>query len=292
MLGLLQSPRAAATALALALAPWPAAGTSADEQVRLIDTHSHYTKTDAKALAPGQILAKLDAAGVARVVISGTPAELALRLYAAAPDRVVPFLGVYDSHLDKARWMHDEKVPAHAETQLAKGPWAGIGELHLFAQDAGSSVFERLARLAEAHELILMLHGDAEIVDRAFAIAPTVRILWAHLGTNPEPGLLAAVIERHAGRALWIDTSVRDAQIAPDGVLLPEWRALFEAHPGRFVVAVDAFSTNRWRRYGEVVAAIRGWTADLPDGLRDRLLFGNAQAMLSGARTSEPSRDR
>lgn len=85
---------------------------------------------------------------------------------------------------------------------------------------------------------------------------------------------------------------MRDSQIAPDGVLLPEWRALFEAHPGRFVVAVDAFSTNRWRRYEEIAAAIRRWTADLPDELRARLLFGNAQAMLSGARTSGPSRDR
>jgi hypothetical protein len=277
-------------AFAVTLAVARVAG--ATDGVRIIDAHSHYTEADAEALDPAEIIARLDAAGVSRVVISGTPADLALRLHAVAPGRIVPFLGVYDSHLDKARWMHDERVPERAEAQLAEGAWAGIGELHLFAPDAGSPVLARLVRLADAQDLILMLHGDAEIIDRVFAIAPAVRVLWAHLGTDPEPGALAAVIERHAGRALWIDTSVRDPLIAPDGVLLPEWRGLLEAHPERFLVAVDAFSTNRWHRYGEVAAAIRRWTADLPEGLRDRLLFGNAQAMLSGARASEPSEDR
>lgn len=276
-----------AVALAFALPLGAAPVTAAGDGVRIIDAHSHYTEADALALAPAAILATLDASGVSQVVISGAPPGLALRLHAEAPGRIIPFLGVYDSYLDKARWMHDEGVPAGVEAQLAEGPWAGIGELHLFAQDAGSPVFERLVRLADAHELILMLHGDGEIVDRAFAIAPALRILWAHLGTEPEPGSLTTVIERHAGRRLWIDTSVRDDRIAPDGVLLPEWRALFEAHPERFVVAVDAFSTNRWRRYGEVVTAIRGWTADLPEGLRERLLFRNAEAMLSADRGPE-----
>jgi predicted TIM-barrel fold metal-dependent hydrolase len=76
--------------------------------------------------------------------------------------------------------------------------------------------------------------------------------------------------------ALWIDTSVRDARIAPDGTLLPEWRALFERHPDRFVVAVDTFSVNRWQQYEAVVAQIRGWVAPLPQPLRDNLLHDNA----------------
>ena len=75
---------------------------------------------------------------------------------------------------------------------------------------------------------------------------------------------------------LWIDTSVRDERIAPDGTLLPAWRALFERHPDRFVVAVDTFSVNRWQHYGEVVAHIRGWTDALPQPLKGNLLHDNA----------------
>ncbi|WP_164084948.1 amidohydrolase family protein [Pseudazoarcus pumilus] len=247
----------------------------------MLDAHSHYTADNAEALSPQQVVAALDAANVSHLVVSGTPWDAVLSLHEHAPDRVVPLLGVYASHLGKAMWMHDADLPARVEARLAEGEWAGIGELHLFARDAGSPVFAALVRLADAHGLMLLIHGDAEVIDRAFEIAPGLRVLWAHLGTVPTPGLVGRTLERHAGRALWVDTSVRDERIAPDGQLLPEWRALFEAHPERFVVAVDTFSTNRWRNYGEVVASIRGWTADLSPELRERMLWRNAEALFA-----------
>lgn len=252
----------------------------------MIDAHAHYTRADAEVFSPADIVAKLDAAGVSRIVVSGSPPDLALRLHAHAPDRVIPFLGIYDSHLGKALWMHDERVPARVESLLGDADWVGLGELHLFAYDARSPVFERLVRIAEAQRLILMLHGDVEIIDRTFEIAPQACVLWAHLGTRPLPDLLAAVLERHSGRNLWVDTSVRDPLIAPDGVLSPEWLALFEAHPERFVVAVDPFSVNRWHRYGEVVSTIRQWTAGLPEPVRAGMRAANAERMLAcgGAR--------
>lgn len=240
----------------------------------LIDAHAHYTAADAAVLPPAAVVARLDAAGVHRLAVAGTPPELAQRLYRHAPARVLPLLGVYRNADDKTRWMHDPGLPARVAAQLASGRWAGLGELHLFAADAQQPVFAQLAKLAAAHRLVLLIHGDAEVVDAAFAAAPGVRILWAHLGTEPRPELLAAMLARHP--RLWVDTSVRDERIAPDGVLLPAWRALFERHPTRFVVAVDAFSVNRWRHYGSVVAAIRRWLEPLPQPLRDRLRHDNA----------------
>lgn len=247
----------------------------------MIDAHAHYTADDAEAFDPAAVIGMMDRAGVARIVVSGRPPAMALRLHAEAPQRVVLLLGVYRSPADKADWMRDAGLPARVETMLADGRWAGIGELHLFAGDAHSPVFEALVRLAASRELLLLIHGDAEVLDRAFDLAPGLRVLWAHLGTEPVPEAVAAVLARHAGRQLWVDTSVRDERIAPGGTLLPEWRALFEAHPQRFVVAVDSFSTNRWRRYGEVVAGIRAWTDTLAPPLRRRLLHDNAAAMLA-----------
>ena len=243
----------------------------------LFDAHSHYTAADARQWDAAAIMEWLDAAGVSHAAISGTPWPLARDLHAHAPTRIIPLLGVYESEADKARWMHDPTLPSRVAALLASGHWAGIGELHLFARDAGSDVFAALVRLAERHGLMLLLHGDEQIVDRAFEVAPDVRVLWAHLGTVPEPDVMTRVLQRHAERALWIDTSVRDDRIAPGGRLRPEWRHVFETHPERFVVAIDAFSPRRWERYGEIAHHIRQWTGDLPPAIQDRLLRRNAE---------------
>lgn len=272
-------------ALCVLLATMPGHAAAA-APLPMIDAHAHYTAADADVLSPADILARLDAAGVRGVAISGTPAGLAQRLHRHAPQRVWPFLGVYTSDRDKATWMHDAGLPQRVRAELDTGRWTGLGELHLFAPDANSPVFAALVHLAAERGLVLMLHGDAEVVDRAFALAPRLRVLWAHLGTEPDPATVARTLARHVGRALWVDTSVRDDRIAPGGVLLPAWRALFERHPERFVVAVDAFSTQRWQRYGAVVDSIRTWVQALPPSLAQRLLHDNAAAMLGEPPTS------
>jgi hypothetical protein len=271
--------RGARWALVLLVA---AVAQAVDARPPMIDAHSHYTAADAEVFSPAEIVARLDAAGVSRIVISGTPPEAAQWLHRHAPERVMPLLGIYTSAFGKGSWMHDTGLPQRVRGQLADGHWVGIGELHLFAHDAGSPVLEALVGIAVERGLMLLVHGDVEVIDRIFALAPTARVLWAHLGTAPEPALLDRTLTRHRDRSLWVDTSVRDEHIAPGGMLLDAWRALFERHPQRFVVAVDAFSSNRWRRYGEVVATIRTWVDTLPPPLARQLLHDNAAAMLAG----------
>ncbi len=258
----------------------------------MIDAHAHYSMADAQVLSPDAVLAKLDAANVSRLVVTSSPPQLAQRLYHHAPQRVIPLLGVYGSDLDKSNWMHDPSLPTRVEAWLGEGSWAGIGELHLFAADARNPVFERLVQLADAQRLVLMVHGDEEVVSRAFELAPRLRVLWAHLGTQPQPQHLARMLERHP-QQLWIDTSVRDERIAPGGRLLPEWRALFERYPDRFVAAVDTFSLNRWQQYEAVVGQIRAWVGTLPEPLRSNLLHDNALRLFTpslqrGNATSAP----
>jgi predicted TIM-barrel fold metal-dependent hydrolase len=261
-------------ALLVALGGLAAAGAGANPLPPMIDAHAHYSAPDAAALSPAEVVAKLDAAGVRQLVVTSSPPQLSQQLYQHAPERIIPLLGVYASDLHKANWVHDAGLPARVAAQLEDGVWAGIGELHLFARDARQPVLAQLVRLAAASKLVVMIHGDAEVVEQVFAVAPEVRVLWAHLGTDPQPDLLAAMLVRFPG--LWVDTSVRDERIAPDERLLPEWRALFERHPERFVVAVDTFSVNRWLQYEEVVAQIRSWVDPLPPPLKDNLLHDNA----------------
>lgn len=276
-----------------ALLAWAAAAPLFAANGRLppmIDGHAHYTAADAEALPPAAMLARLDAAGVRRIVVSGAPPELAQRLHRQAPERVIPLLGVYGAGRDKADWMRDAGLPQQVATDLARGRWAGVGELHLFARDADNPVFAALVRLAAAHDLVLMMHGDAEVVERALSLAPRLRVLWAHLGTEPRPELLAAMLDRHPDR-LWIDTSVRDERIAPDGRLRPEWRALFLRYPDRFLVAVDTFSLNRWQHYAAVVGQIRAWLASLPPELQAKLLHDNAARLFERFLAATPAAD-
>jgi hypothetical protein len=265
--------------LLLALASTPPA--EGDPLPPMIDAHAHYTAEDAKAFSPEAVVAKMNAAGVRRLVVTGSPPELAQHLYQYAPERLIPLLGVYGAGASKANWMHDKALPKKAAAWLENGRWAGIGELHLFGEDAGNPVFAELVRLAEARKLVLMLHGDAEVVGRAFELAPGVQVLWAHLGADPRPEILAGMLDRYPDR-LWIDTSVRDERIAPGGKLLPEWRALFLRYPDRFLVAVDTFSVNRWRHYEEVVAQIRAWVEPLPEEVKRKLLYDNAARLFEG----------
>ena len=263
-----------ATRQLVAMIGWLFAAT-ATASPAMVDAHAHYSEADAQALSPEAVRARLDAAGVVRLVTTSSPPQLAQRLYRHMPERVIPLLGVYGSGSNKENWMHDPSLPARVAAQLDSGDWAGIGELHLFARDAQQPVFAQLVQLAATRKLVLMIHGDAEVVEQAFAVAPKVRVLWAHLGTEPQPEALATMLERYPD-TLWIDTSVRDDRIAPNGSLLPSWRALFERFPERFVVAVDSFSVNRWQHYGAVVAQIRHWVDPLPQPLKDNLLHDNA----------------
>lgn len=267
-------------------APWPlllvllALPVNGAALLPMIDAHAHYTLPDAQRFPPPEIMSKLDTAGVSRLAVTSQPPDLAQHLYRHAPTRILPLLGVYQFDLSKSGWLHDDTLPARVEAQLAQGEWAGIGELHLFAPDARNPVFEAIVKLAEANHKVLMLHADAAVIDHAFAIAPRVRILWAHLGTDPRPEVLAPRLQRHPH--LWIDTSVRDERIAPDDQLRPEWHALITSYPERFVVAVDTFSTRRWSNYGEVVRTIRRWVDTLPPALQAKLLHDNAAELFEG----------
>ncbi|MFP4154677.1 MAG: amidohydrolase family protein [Halothiobacillaceae bacterium] len=255
-------------------------GVPAQADEPLFDAHLHYSAPHAEALSPAEVIDRFDAAHVEQAIVTSTPPDTVLKLHDQAPDRIHPFLGLYRTTADKRDWMHDPTLPERLETALSDGRWAGIGEIHIFAIDGNSPVFARVVELAREHNLVLMIHGDPPIIDKTFTLWPNARVLWAHLGTLPEPQILREYLSRYPER-LWIDTSVRDERIAPDGNLAEPWRALFLDFPDRFVVAVDTFSVNRWNEYGKVVAQIRTWLQTLPPAVRQRLQYRNAVELMT-----------
>lgn len=246
---------------------------------RLFDAHLHYNDEHAREFTPDQILDILHQNNIVRAIVTSKPPLWAMTLHRHAPDRIVPFLGVYRHEGDKQRWHQDKSLPAFVEQQLDNGDWRGIGELHLFAENRHSEVFQQLVRLASTREIPLLMHADPAVIDTIYELEPDVTVIWAHAGTYPYPDLLANYLERYP--KLMIDLSVRDERIAPDGNIQDEWYELFIRHPGRFMVGVDTFSTNRWHKYSDAIATLRDWLSQLPPDTADRLGYRNANLLFN-----------
>ena len=270
-----ERPRRLGGLLAMLLLASPASA-----QTPLFDAHLHYDAEQRAAIEPEEIVDILARNGIEHAVITSTPPENARALAQLAPERIVPFLGVYRTDADKPRWMHQPDLPERVIGWLGDGDYRGIGELHIFGRDRNSPVLERLVTIAADRDLVLMIHGDLAIIDRIFAIEPESRVLWAHLGAEPDPTILRAALARHP-KGLFIDTSVRDERFMDeDGSLLPAWRALFVDHPNRFVVGVDTFSLPRWEHYGAAANTIRRWLDQLPASVARRIGRENARELL------------
>ena len=242
----------------------------------LFDAHLHYNAADATLLSPQQIIEKLARNDVRYAVVTGTPASHTQSLYRHAPGQILPLLGVYRNHKDKASWPGDANLPARIEAELDKGSWRGIGELHIFARDRHSPVFHRIIKIAVKHKLPLLIHADPAVIDRIYDIAPKLAVAWAHAGTFPYPDLLADYLRRYP--SLMIDLSVRDERIAPDGQIKDDWYELFIRFPDRFMVGVDTYSPSRWREFDSAIATMRNWLNQLPQTTARQLSSANAAA--------------
>ena len=266
-------------AVCLASLHHPLAEDQAETRVSLFDSHSHYKAEDAQRFPPSAIVEILEREGIERMLITGTPAHLARQLYQYAPDRFIPFLGLYQGDTNKADWMEDETLPRRLSQQLTEGHYRGIGEIHLFAPERHNPVFRQIIELAQKHRLMLLIHGDWEVIEQAFQWYPGATIIWAHLGTIPQPELIQCMLERYP-RGLFIDTSVRDHRFLSGGSLLPEWRNLFVQHADRLLVGIDTFSVQRWERISATTDIIRRWLSQLPGEAARKLAHGNARRLL------------
>jgi len=240
----------------------------------LFDSHLHYSADNAKYFSPQSVLQLLDENAISYAAVIGAPSAYMRKLYQLAPERIVPVLSVYRQRSSKSTWINDESLIPYLEKELENGYWRGIGELHIFAADRHSMVFEKVIALASARQLPLLIHGDPAVIDRLYEIAPGQTVIWAHAGTFPYPDLVSDYLRRYP--KLSIDVSMRDERIAPDGMINDDWYDLFITYPGRFMVGVDTYSTARWHLLDSAVEIIRNWLAQLPDEVALQMAFVNA----------------
>lgn len=249
----------------------------------LFDVHLHYNQSDVDVVSPAEVISILKRNNVRYAVVTSRPPELATQLHQQAPDIIIPMLGVYQTFEDKARWVNDVHLPKRVEAALKKGNWQALGELHIFAAQRNHPVFRKIIQLAVDYQVPLNIHGDPAVIDTVYKVAQHHPVIWAHAGTFPYPDLLADYLQRYP--QLYVDLSVRDDRIAPGGKLSDDWYTLFVKFPDRFMIGVDTFSTDRWKRFDQATAKIRNWLSQLPPDIAQKIAFDNAVRVLHRSAT-------
>ena len=158
----------------------PAVG-AAQQTPRLYDAHIHYRHDAGQQLPPRQAIAVLRDAGLQRAFVSSSSDEGTQKLFAIAPDLVVPVLRPYRRRGETSTWFEDDTVPAMLAGLMANDRYAGIGEFHIFGESADSAVMRAVVKLASKHRASLHAHADADAVRRLFAQDADAVILWAQL---------------------------------------------------------------------------------------------------------------
>lgn len=249
----------------------------------LFDVHLHYNQSDVAEFSPTKVIEILKRNNVRYAMVTSRPSELVTQLHQEAPGMIIPMLGVYQTLDDKYDWYKDDHLPARIEAALKKGGWQALGELHLFAEQREQPVFRKMIQLAVDYQLPLTIHADPAVIDTVYTIAPDHPVIWAHAGTFPYPDLLADYLQRYP--RLHVDLSVRDERMAPGGKLSDDWYTLFVKFPDRFMIGVDTFSTDRWKRFDQVTTKIRNWLSQLPNDIAKQIAFENADKVLHRSAT-------
>ena len=252
------------------------AGPATADDYPIVDAHLHYSQNSWQDYAPAAVLLLLDQAGVRRAFVSSTPDDGTVRLYEAAPDRIVPVLRPYRQAGELSSWHQDPTVVAYLEQRLARRIYRGIGEFHLTGADARSPIVRQVAELADRQGLFLHCHCDAAAAEILVGLVPGVRVLWAHAGMSSGPDEVSRLVG--VSGDLLVELALR-SDVAPGGQLDPAWRDLFLRHPDRFMVGTDTWVSSRWAGYVEVQNDARTWLRQLPPEVARRLAIENAESL-------------
>jgi hypothetical protein len=249
--------------------------TSAAAELPIFDAHVHYSHDAWQVVPPKEAVALLRQAGLRRALVSSSDDEGTQKLLAEAPDLIVPELRPYRTRGDVSGWVRDDTIVAYVEERLRRYRYVGIGEFHLYGADADLPVPRRIVQLAKQYGLLLHAHSDADAVERLFQQDPGARVLWAHAGFE-RPERVREMLRKHP--RLWADLAFRSDHAA-GGRVAPEWRAIFLEFPDRFMVGTDTFVPERWHFVPEHAAWSRGWLADLPPEVAERIAWKNGEAL-------------
>ncbi len=285
-------PLTACAALLVAALGMPAQ--AVDYTGPLFDAHMHYNTEAWNGQSgphpPADVLARMQRNGVRAVVSNSRPND-GTKLLAASPltkqagVTVVPFIRLYRNRDDYSNWFRDESIYEMVLAEFARGtaagPYLGIGEFHLYdSANANGPVARKLMQFAQINKLAVLAHVDDTAVDLLMAHAPQTRLIWAHTGIG---GAAAARVDALFTKypSLVGELSYRPGLTCEAGTLCPEWRALLQKYPSRFMIGSDTWVNQRWEAYDSLMKGYRAWLGDLPVDLARKVAWDNAAQLFN-----------
>jgi hypothetical protein len=253
----------------------------ANEPIEIFDAHLHYNWEPVPTYKLDEVLALFKKNRVTGILATSRPntGTHALMDSKAADLQVVPFIRPYRVRADIGTWFKDPVIFDLVEEEFKRGYYRGVGEFHLSGKAADTEMVKKTVDFAVAHDLYLYAHADAEALEILMRHNPKARIIWAHTGFGLPADRVATLLEKYP--AVWGELSYRGGIVDGQGKLTPEWRALFERYPDRFLIGSDTWVPERWQRYSEIMTEYRGWLAQLPPEVAKKIAHGNARKLFA-----------
>jgi hypothetical protein len=253
----------------------------ADEPIEIFDAHLHYNWEPEPFYQLDEVLALFKKHRITGILATSRPNTGTHALMDAKADglQVVPFIRPYRVRADIGSWFKDPVIFDLVQDEFKHGYYRGIGEFHLFGKAADTETVKKTVDFAVANNLYLHAHADDEAVEILMRHNPRSRIIWAHTGFGLPIARVAAMLAKYP--KLWGELSYRSGIVEGSGKLTPEWRALFERYPDRFLLGSDTWVPERWASYGEIMAGYRGWLAQLPPAVAKQIAHDNARGLFA-----------
>ncbi|MEA2898509.1 MAG: hypothetical protein QOJ84_4124 [Bradyrhizobium sp.] len=253
----------------------------ADEPIEIFDAHLHYNWEPKPFYQLDEVLALFKKHRVTGILATSRPNTGTHALMDAKAEGlwVVPFIRPYRVRADIGSWFNDPVIFDLVQDEFKRGYYRGVGEFHLSGKAADTEMVRNTVDFAVANNLYLHAHADDEAVEILMRHNPRARIIWAHTGFGLASDRVSAMLAKYP--KLWGELSYRGGIVDGSGKLTPEWRALFERYPDRFLLGSDTWVPERWASYGEIMAGYRGWLAQLPPAAAKQIAHGNARALFA-----------
>lgn len=235
----------------------------ADESIYPIhDGHIHYDEDVWNVLLPADAIQLLLSENITRALVSATPTEGAEMLYRVNPEVVIPMLRPYKDWRHRYTWFKDPDLKAYLLKHLARVPYRGVGEFHVFGKDADTKPVEEMIELVRERHLVLHPHTDLAGMRIILSKASDINVIWAHGGFDVPVEILRELFENYP--KLYIELSLREGIVDEDDRLTRQWKSFLEKYPHRFLVGMDTYKPSRWADLAEIAAATRHWLNQLP----------------------------
>ncbi len=259
------------------------------------DAHTHMMVEN---LTPDEEIALLRKAGITHVVLMHNEPEVIAALARKYPGFVIPSLS-FTRPTPKSVQLDETAGPLVAKL-YADHAICSVGEIGGGNFNAASSPLRSIYAAAAASGAPVNVHTDIAkpenlaAVEAAVSTYPNMKFVLAHLGWTAGPDLIGRLLDAHPnlytdmsirldppGSLPWRNNGVDLSILRADNTFQPEWRALIERHPDRFLFAMDINSFGRrYTMTEELVRTARQALAPLPRPVQEAIAHGNLERLL------------